>query len=195
MCMGRTERSHACRHTGFTLIELLVVIAIIGILSSIVLASLNSARGKAREATAAAQLREIKQAILILELDTGKSVGGCPIGSISGSGNELNIGSASTRAGLATAPTDLSVHGVCQWTAADVAEWRGPYIQYPEDPWSNDYYYDSDYYPRQDHGGACAHPFSPGTPYAVVVSGGPNGVNGGAGADGPYDCDDIFIFL
>jgi len=33
---------------GFTLIELLVVIAIIGILSSVVLVSLNSTRGKAK---------------------------------------------------------------------------------------------------------------------------------------------------
>lgn len=51
--------------TGFTLIELLVVIAIIGVLASIVLASLNSARRKSRDAR---RITDVKQIQLALEL-------------------------------------------------------------------------------------------------------------------------------
>jgi type II secretion system protein G len=51
------------KNKGFTLIELLVVIAIIGILSSVVVATLNSARTKARDAARVSDLKQIQVAL------------------------------------------------------------------------------------------------------------------------------------
>jgi type II secretion system protein G len=48
---------------GFTLIELLVVIAIIGLLASIIVASLNTAQQKGRDARRIADLKEVQLAI------------------------------------------------------------------------------------------------------------------------------------
>jgi len=50
---------------GFTLIELLVVIAIIGLLSSIVFASLNTARQKGRDAKRISEIKALQTALAL----------------------------------------------------------------------------------------------------------------------------------
>ncbi|MEA2701863.1 MAG: ral secretion pathway protein [Candidatus Parcubacteria bacterium] len=63
------------RQRGFTLIELLVVVAIIGLLSSIVLASLNAARIKGRNSAVQQEMRQFAT-LLELEFDDTKSYNG-----------------------------------------------------------------------------------------------------------------------
>lgn len=86
---------------GFTLIELLVVIAIIGILSSVVLASLNTARGKGADAAIKSNLANIRaQAELFYDNVPGNYTGLCADPVVAG---QLN--SARGAAGV-TAATD-----------------------------------------------------------------------------------------
>ncbi len=62
---------------GFTLIELLVVIAIIGVLASVVLASLNSARQKGEDSGAKANLANVRPQAELIYDDAGDYEGVC----------------------------------------------------------------------------------------------------------------------
>lgn len=66
------------KNKGFTLIELLVVIAIIGILSAIVLASLNTARGKGANAAVKSNLHGLRsQAEIVYDNGNQNYTGVC----------------------------------------------------------------------------------------------------------------------
>ena len=62
---------------GFTLIELLVVVAIIGLLASIVLASLNGARAKGRDAKRLQEIHSIQTALELYRSSNGVYPYGC----------------------------------------------------------------------------------------------------------------------
>ena len=141
---------------GFTLIELLVVIAIIGILSSVVLASLNTARSKARVSKARAELQQIRSALEIRFSDVGLYPGGGTV-SLCDNGNEVPI---------------------------DASSGIGPYFGggVPFDPWGRVYYTDGDYQCNLATAG-CTSTDS-GATSGVLLSRGPDGaISYGAGDD------------
>jgi prepilin-type N-terminal cleavage/methylation domain-containing protein len=63
--------------SGFTLIELLVVIAIIGMLSSVVLASLASSRAKANDGSIKSNLDTIRKQAALIYADSGGYINIC----------------------------------------------------------------------------------------------------------------------
>ncbi len=79
---------------GFTLIELLVVIAIIGILASVVLASLNSARDKGEDAAIKSNLNNIRAQAELFYDDNGSYLNVCADSNVaqgvSAAGGECN---------------------------------------------------------------------------------------------------------
>lgn len=108
---------------GFTLIELLVVIAIIGILSSVVLASLNTARGKGANTAIKANLANMRaQGEIIYDSNTPNSYNGfCTNGSIA-----AQLISANTALGGAIDPVLANAGTVAKVSchvAADNSAW------------------------------------------------------------------------
>lgn len=157
---------------GFTLIELLVVIAIIGVLASTVLASVNSARGKARIARARADLYQLRQAVFFLENDSGQHPNHNPIVPCL-QDPEVYL--------------DQPAAGI-QSTDGSFPNWQGPYMsQVPLDPWGNRYIFDADFTCNGDVG---CDGIPNGAVVRVVQSGGPNG----SGIN-VYDGDNIVLII
>lgn len=74
MTIFKKERGLALRNSkGFTIIELLVVVAIIGLLASITLGYLSSARKKGDDAAVKSNLATVRQTAEIYFLDNGNS--------------------------------------------------------------------------------------------------------------------------
>lgn len=95
---------------GFTLIELLVVIAIIGILASVVLASLNTARGKGAAAAVKANLANIRaQAELVYDNSSNSYATVC---------DDANVTAATAAAGSATGQSGTCNDSATAWAAA-----------------------------------------------------------------------------
>lgn len=89
-------------HKGFTLIELLVVIAIIGILSSVVLASLNQARSKGNDAAVKSNLSTI-QTQAELYYDNNTNAYGTADGTTCTAANTMYSGDATIKQALSSA--------------------------------------------------------------------------------------------
>ncbi len=112
------KRSNVNFNHGFTLIELLVVIAIIGILSSVVLASLNTARNKGTDAAIKSNLANARaQAELFYDANTNAYVvtagGATDVCNVAGNvggvkGIYPNVLAAATAAGAGTPDTTLA---------------------------------------------------------------------------------------
>ncbi len=113
------------KNKGFTLIELLVVIAIIGILSSVVLASLNSARNKGSNTATKNNLANMR-AQAELFYDTGNTYASlCTqptiaqmIASANNSSGGTTLCYANASAWAASAPLRGGGHWCVDWTGA-----------------------------------------------------------------------------
>ena len=99
---------------GFTLIELLVVVAIIGLLASIVIASLNTARIKGRDAR---RVADVKQISLALEMSNDAN-GAYPLNASTSLASYIAAVPSDPKSNLAYAYVALNGTGAASSTCA-----------------------------------------------------------------------------
>lgn len=167
---------------GFTLVELLTVITIIGLLSTLAVAALNSAREKSKLAKAVHDIDQLSKAIEML-------------------GNDSNVWPGHIEVGMATSTdgfefcADGCTHSIASTSAGITSNdgtyenWQGPYMSnIGLDAWGNEYFFDP-YYSVNIDGTPCDG--GAGCSYAAVVgSYGKNGIGLNL-----YDKDDIIKII
>lgn len=125
---------------GFTLIELLVVIAIIGLLSTLAVVSLNSARGKARNARRMSDLKQISTAMELMQSD--EDVYPTNIGASIAA--PTGLGAACGEAFvIAEADVDAAREVMCFGSGIGITDGTDVFLaNIPTDPSTDEYYYE-----------------------------------------------------
>ena len=137
------------KNKGFTLIELLVVVAIIGLLSSVVLASLNTARAKAQTAAVKLEFTQVEA-----QFDNVRDTKNKVLGAITGSYCTLCSFNNTQKA---NAQPSALTGNIAMWSTLG-------YSSPPVDPWGTPYAFDE----NELEGGACVHD--------NIYSAGPDGI-------------------
>ncbi|MCI5050698.1 MAG: type II secretion system GspH family protein [Candidatus Pacebacteria bacterium] len=155
-------------YKGFTLIELLVVIAIIGILSTIIFATLNGAREKAQTARAQSDMNQMMTIMGGAQINTNTRLGEMSgVGYNSGNGCTGDLTQLGT--GACETPWRNAIDAIM--TNYDPTKDGEPFY---EDPWGNPYVLDI-------NEGQSTSPFCV---VNTLLSAGPNlTVDGGTGDD------------
>lgn len=111
---------------GFTLIELLVVVALIGILATLVMANLNAARGRSRDAQRKSDLRSLETALRLYY-------------------NDRNLYPANNSSGQIVGCDSYQSPGACTWGGAWVVGTTAYMSKLVKDPLpGQDYTYTAD---------------------------------------------------